>query len=438
MKGRLAFEALFLAQIAVVTVAAEGQSALPKTGMIASEDGVTRNNLLNYCYLGGYTAGPGQEVPTQGWRYNWGRAGIGCNNLVCRECGQKVSNHLLAGQRTYSCPCWGKYSYDQLDCLGEDRFAGPMDYPVQRPPWQCAGHPTRPMRGSKPKLPLKFNDLDAAYNSWKGTDRAAAIALEFSGMAAQHPECCALFYSHNPDAPGHDVLLEIIPEAGLANIWCKALSAHGQDFRFLQALRGLALRPGFTKAALPCLSSDRDWLSGHVGQIMEVDPSSSRVLCRMLANHSYGWDQTALRNLPIELLRTCAGEFGRCQLQAGEADVYWERDYAWIVENYAKLQAQSSDFGSYIDDFLKRKGWSPDEATLVVWRQQAVQMNENYNALPHLVRWDRAWVEEHFEAILSVRYPVRGLWLLNLLEQSGSSKLAQLREVVKARTPGDF
>ena len=385
--------------------------------------------VLNFCHPGGYTAGVDQVVPKQPWKYNWGRAQFGCNRLVCQQCKQPVQWTLSKKLRAYKCSC-ASYSYPQLDCLAEERCEGPLYMEVERPDWVCAGHSLRPSTLPPPPLATTFVELDEAYNCARGTALAEQVALDFAKVASQHSETCARFYLHNPKAPGREVLLGLEPAP--VDLWCRSLAANVDDLRFRDRLRALALTRDFSRHAVAVMSFDKEWLRSKAEELLVLSDQNGPLLCEALCRENYQWDQQALATLPLVLIRHYAGRLA----QAREAEVYWERDYDWLLENYATLQQRDSSFGLYLQQYLERKGWQPNQQTIGVWRIQALQSNDVWSVIPNLVRWDQSWVEDNLAQILDST-PIRGAWVVGLLHKAGSPKVSELLEIVKARTPND-
>jgi hypothetical protein len=76
-------------------------------------------------------------LPTEPFEHGWASP-VGCNQLVCRRCRERVASQLLPDgrYRRYQCRCQTRdeaWSH-RLEADPDDRSGGPLG-------WRCAGHP---------------------------------------------------------------------------------------------------------------------------------------------------------------------------------------------------------------------------------------------------------------------------------------------------------
>ncbi len=387
---------------------------------------------MNFCFDRGFLAGPKDVIPDEPQAYNWGRSGEGCSRLRCDRCRQWVTWRLEKA-RNYSCRCTD-YKSASLECLGEVRYQGPGDIPIEMPPWRCVGHPIRTEADpyTSAELTVMFNcespfqQLDREYHHWLGTARSQQLA-EAVGAALRRGElprqarlAGCMFYDIVPDAPGHLVLSEFISEdRDVIQRQCSALAKRVSKIpQFLEALRRMALQDESTIAAVRHLTNDRDWLLNHASDLMSIDPKVAEPLFQNTAVCGYNWDQDALRRLPLTAIRPFAATMPRRGLNREELHVYWERDFGWLCQNYSDLCRQASDFAYYSKSYFSERGWKPDPKTIQVWRQQAYLMNDCHGSIPQLIEHDRDWLIEHLPEVVE-KSGVRGIWVLSALKEVG-------------------
>lgn len=380
--------------------------------------------------------------------FNWGRARTGCNNLVCTKCQETVSWEVSTRTRRYTCSCT-KWDCRFTESVTEYYTMGPADIPVEMPPWRCAGHPQR--QDSKPLTESEVAQLKAsedshitmaqkwegAYFPWAHSPRGVEVlALIQSG----DPLGQLTFYGWNPTLDGATRTAGLVsklqnPEhAGLAARTLAQVYKASSDPIVLKQLQQLALRKDWASEAIPYL--DKSWLRQRANDIVKADPSAAAALCSRAGRADIGWDQHALKTLPVEVLRAGAAKMPRSRLRAEELEVYWERDYEWLSSNLPKLCEEASDFYFYFEDFLLRHGWEPSPRIVSVWRAQAFDTEHAYNSLPPLVRFDAVWVTEHLGEIID-KSQTRGVWLVDKLRQAGVD-IEPLLPVLKERDPKDL
>jgi hypothetical protein len=379
--------------------------------------------------------------------YNWGRSQSGCNNLVCQDCQQPVSHSVRGTTRHYECECT-KWPCRGLESVTTYRTEGPADIPIEMPPWRCAGHPLMTSPGplsaqerdeiTAPGEPVQMaRRWDIAYHRWAHTERS----VEVLQLTEAGPSLARLhFYSWNPSAPGSSEVAELVADWNdtAQSGWASGILARvykaTRSEAVLEQMRDQAFRPGWSEKVLRHL--DKSWLREHAAEIVRAAPDCAEELCRRAGMADYGWDQDALRELPLEVLRAGAATMGRTRLKADELEVYWERDYEWLIRNIAQLCQQASDFYFYIEDFLLHRNWVPGKACMKVWYEQAMDVERAYNALPQLVRHDPEWVMDNLAEII-VRSKTRGVWLVDLLKRVGVN-IKLLLPVLEASDPEDL
>jgi hypothetical protein len=150
------------------------------------------SDALNYCVSGGVLVGPDRKLGPEPFDYCWplADAPIGCNHLVCRECGKTVrsANRVSSGpqmmarwQEVFPSTDWDaliregvleRSDYHRLYVCAHTQLSETNDRFIEYeeswqviappPPWRCAGHPRIPLPGALDGIALALDsDFDA-------------------------------------------------------------------------------------------------------------------------------------------------------------------------------------------------------------------------------------------------------------------------------------